>query len=241
VAVAAVTVAITVSRQRLGVVDGGRIGSGAPTETASDATVPTTDVGAVPVSPDLASPATLPADAPRAEMHAIEAGPADAPEISATKAEPEPVEGPPPADEVPPPSPPDEASQTAAAQARDLQALPVSPPDPPAAVPRAAPVSADRPARARTAEESTIHAIRRLLDRYATELASREYVGAVRDVDVRVQLLSIREEGDRSVVRFTLRDRYRDATGQLVLRETPPLETVVVKTTGGVRFETPPA
>jgi hypothetical protein len=55
-----------------------------------------------------------------------------------------------------------------------------------------------------------------------------------------VHLLSIRADGDRAVVRFTRRHRYRDALGRLVLKETPPMETTVVKTAEGVRFETSP-
>jgi hypothetical protein len=92
----------------------------------------------------------------------------------------------------------------------------------------------------RSAKGYSVYAIRRLLDRYAAQLASRQHGDGAQDVEVQVRLLSIRAEGDRSVVRFTRRDRYRDGLGRLVLRESPPMETTVVKTTDGIRFETPP-
>ena len=120
------------------------------------------------------------------------------------------------------------------------QAPPIGPPASQVAVASAAPVRRNRTARARSAEGSSVHAIRRLLDRYAVEVESDQYAEGDRDLDVQVHLLSIREEGDRTVVRFTRRHRYRDALGRLVLRETPPMQTTVVKTAEGIRFETPP-
>lgn len=146
-----------------------------------------------------------------------------------------------PADDVPqsptpvaetPPAESSRAPQMAAVQ-DPQQELPVGPPAPQARVASASPVHG-RTARARSAHGSSAYAIRRLLDRSAVEVESRQ------DVDAQVHLLSIREDGDRAVVRFTRRHRYRDALGRLVLKETPPMETTVVKTAEGVRLEASP-
>lgn len=129
-----------------------------------------------------------------------------------------------------PPAESSQAPQMVAVQ-DPQQDLPVGPPAPQARVASAAPVHG-RTARARSAHGSSAYAIRQLLDRYAVEVESGPRA--------EVHLLSIREDGDRAVVRFTRRHRYRDALGRLVLKETPPMETTVVKTAEGVRFDTSP-
>ena len=131
---------------------------------------------------------------------------------------------------------PEQSPQTAEVQNPEPQAPPIARS---AAVSSAAPARRERTAQARSRTGFSVYAIRRLLDRYAVDAESDQPAGA-QELDVHAHLLSIREEGDRTVVRFTRRQRYRDAFGRLVMRETPPLQTTVVKTAEGVRFETPP-
>jgi hypothetical protein len=69
--------------------------------------------------------------------------------------------------------------------------------------------------------------------------ALRRYFGAVRDLDVDLDLISLREQGERMVVRFTRRDRFRDPAGRLVLKESPPIEKEIVRTSDGLRFARP--
>jgi hypothetical protein len=126
--------------------------------------------------------------------------------------------------------------QTADVQGPEPQAPTIAPS---ANVASPAPAPRDRTAQPRSRIGFNVYAIRRLLDRYAVDAEPDEPAGA-RELDVHAHLLSIREDGDRTVVRFTRRHRYRDALGRLVMRETPPMQTTVVKTAEGVRFETPP-
>jgi hypothetical protein len=142
------------------------------------------------------------------------APPADAPPFVAENAEPM------------------QAPQTAEVQGPEPQA-------PTANVATAAPAPRDRTAPTRSRIGFNVYAIRRLLDRYAVE-AESEQPADDQELDVHAHLLSIREQGQRTVVRFTRRHHYRDALGRLVMRETAPLQTTVVKTAEGVRFETPP-
>jgi hypothetical protein len=138
-----------------------------------------------------------------------------------------------------PPAEPDPTPQMAIAQEPE-QALPANPPAPQADAARAAPVRSNRTPRPQSAHGVPVYAIRRLLDRYAVEAGSDQQPEGARNLAVQVRLLSIREDGDRAVVRFTQRRHYRDAVGRLVLKETPPMETTVVRTAEGVRLETPP-
>jgi hypothetical protein len=70
----------------------------------------------------------------------------------------------------------------------------------------------------------------------AQEAALRDYFARVRDLDVEVQVLDVFVSGDRRTVRFTRRDSFRDPSGRLVAKETPPLEKDVVRTPSGLRF-----
>jgi hypothetical protein len=86
-----------------------------------------------------------------------------------------------------------------------------------------------------------IEALRRM-GQVATDgeaAALRRYFGAVRDLDVELNLISLREHGERMVVRFTRRDRFRDPAGRLVLKESPPIEKAIERTPDGLRFARP--
>jgi hypothetical protein len=69
--------------------------------------------------------------------------------------------------------------------------------------------------------------------------ALRSYFAQVRDLDVEVNLVAMRSEGERTVIRFTRRDRFRDPAGRLVVKESPQLEKHVVRTPDGLRFVRP--
>jgi len=100
--------------------------------------------------------------------------------------------------------------------------------------------------------------VRRLLDRYAAAWRNHDlaelrrigqvtsesqaadlgrYFAKVEDLDVEVNVIDIRPEGDRATVRFTRRDRFRDPAGRLVTQESPPIEKRVVRSPDGLRFE----
>jgi len=64
----------------------------------------------------------------------------------------------------------------------------------------------------------------------------RRYFSQVEDFDVEVDLLGLRSEGARTIVRFVRRDRFRDPSGRMVLQESPPIEKEVVHTPDGLRF-----
>ena len=102
--------------------------------------------------------------------------------------------------------------------------------------------------------------IRRWLDRYATAWrthdvemlrrmgqvtsereaqALRAYFDRVSDLDVELNVIALRDEGDRTTVVFTRRDRFRDPAGRLVLKESPTLEKEIVRTPEGLRFARP--
>ena len=66
--------------------------------------------------------------------------------------------------------------------------------------------------------------------------ALRSYFETVRDLDVEVTILDITITGDEGRVRFIRRDRFRDPAGQLVSKESPPIEKRVVRTPGGLRL-----
>jgi hypothetical protein len=69
--------------------------------------------------------------------------------------------------------------------------------------------------------------------------AMHEYFAAVRELDVEVDLIAIRETPDGATIRFTRRDRFRDPIGRLVLKETPPIEKHLVRTAHGLRVASP--
>jgi hypothetical protein len=69
--------------------------------------------------------------------------------------------------------------------------------------------------------------------------ALRNYFAQVRDLDVEINLVAVRSEGERTVIRFTRRDRFRDPAGRLVEKESPQLEKHVVRTSDGLRIVRP--
>ena len=69
--------------------------------------------------------------------------------------------------------------------------------------------------------------------------ALQAYFDSVSELDVEVNVIALRTEGDRTIVRFTRRDRFRDPAGRLVLKESPTLEKQVVRTPSGFRFARP--
>jgi hypothetical protein len=69
--------------------------------------------------------------------------------------------------------------------------------------------------------------------------ALRAYFETVRELDVELNVIALRAEGDRVTVRFTRRDRFRDPAGRLVLKESPTLEKEIVRTPAGLRFVRP--
>ena len=70
----------------------------------------------------------------------------------------------------------------------------------------------------------------------AQEAALRDYFERSPDLAVEVQVLDVFVSGDRRTVRFTRRDSFRDPSGRVVAKETPPLEKDVVRTPSGLRF-----
>src|SRR5262249_28114766 len=69
--------------------------------------------------------------------------------------------------------------------------------------------------------------------------ALRNYFDSVRDLDVEVDVVAVRTDGDRTTVRFMRRDRFRDPAGRLIEKESPLLEKTVVRTPDGFRFARP--
>lgn len=65
--------------------------------------------------------------------------------------------------------------------------------------------------------------------------AVRRYLAQVTDLDVSVNVIGLRDEGERVVVRFVRRDRFRDPAGRLVEHESPPIEKVLLRTADGFR------
>jgi hypothetical protein len=64
----------------------------------------------------------------------------------------------------------------------------------------------------------------------------RAYFDRIGDLEVDVQILDVTSEGGRRVVRFTRRDRFRDPTGRVVTKETPPITKSVERGPQGLRF-----
>jgi hypothetical protein len=145
---------------------------------------------------------------------------------------------PPPPTTLPPPPPP--------------------PPPPPTVSPTTLPPEALASRGAERPPPGGDEEIRRLLDRYAAAWRNHDvgelrrigqvtsdsqaadlerYFAKVEDLDVEVNVIEIRDEGDRATVRFTRRDRFRDPSGRLVTQESPTIEKRVVRSADGLRFE----
>jgi hypothetical protein len=65
--------------------------------------------------------------------------------------------------------------------------------------------------------------------------ALRRYFDRVRELDVELDVVAIELRGDRAVVRFVRRDRFRDPAGRLVRTESPLIEKQLVRTPDGLR------
>jgi len=64
----------------------------------------------------------------------------------------------------------------------------------------------------------------------------RDYFAKVGDLEVEVKLVEVRADGDRTIVRFTRHDRFRDPLGRVIAKDSPPIERVLVTTPDGFRF-----
>jgi hypothetical protein len=128
---------------------------------------------------------------------------------------------------------------------------------PPVAVATAAPPTTTPPRAAAADADVTARDVEAFIQRYAAawqhhdaaelrrlgqvssdsqEAALRDYFARTPDLDVQVTILDVFSAGERHTVRFTRRDRFRDPTGRVVTKETPPLEKEVVRTASGLRF-----
>ncbi len=132
-------------------------------------------------------------------------------------------------------------------------------PEPPA--PRPAPVAPPSTLPPPEPSPTSADEVQQLLDRYAAAWRRRDvdelrrigqirtdaqaeglrrYFATVEDFDVEVRVLGVTRKGDRTSVRFVRRDRFRDATGEVVSKESPAIEKDVVSTADGLRFAPQP-
>jgi hypothetical protein len=66
--------------------------------------------------------------------------------------------------------------------------------------------------------------------------AMGRYFATVSDLQVTVRVLAVETNGDTATVRFQRRDRFRDPTGRVVDKESPPIEKTLRRTPDGLRF-----
>jgi hypothetical protein len=66
--------------------------------------------------------------------------------------------------------------------------------------------------------------------------AMGRYFATVSDLQVTVRVLAVETHGDTATVRFQRRDRFRDPTGRVVDKESPPIEKTLRRTPDGLRF-----
>jgi len=64
----------------------------------------------------------------------------------------------------------------------------------------------------------------------------RDYFAKVGDLEVEIHLVGARVDGERTIVRFTRRDRFKDPLGRTISKESPPIERVLVMTPDGFKF-----
>ena len=158
------------------------------------------------------------------------------------------------------------ASNLGAAASREwrINVLPPSVPAP--AAPTAAPPAEAKPAAPAAAPLASVvptppppdeQGVRSFLDRYAAAWRAhdvdtlrqlgqvttdeqartlRDYFAKVGDLEVEIHLLEVRVDGERTIVRFTRRDRFRDPLGRTIAKESPPIERALVTTPDGFRF-----
>jgi len=65
--------------------------------------------------------------------------------------------------------------------------------------------------------------------------ALTSYFETVRDLDVDVTILEI-VPGPEAFIRFVRRDRFRDPTGNVVVKDSPVIEKRVMRTPGGLKL-----
>ena len=155
------------------------------------------------------------------------------------------------------------ASNLGAAASREwrINVLPPSVPAP--AAPTAAPPAEAKPAAPAAAPLASVvptppppdeQGVRSFLDRYAAAWRAhdvdtlrqlgqvttdeqartlRDYFAKVGDLEVEIHLLEVRVDGERTIVRFTRRDRFRDPLGRTIAKESPPIERALVTTPAG--------
>jgi hypothetical protein len=71
-------------------------------------------------------------------------------------------------------------------------------------------------------------------DRQADALG--RYFATVRELQVSVRVLSVETKGETATVRFQRRDRFRDPTGRVVDKESPPIEKSLRRMPDGLKF-----
>src|SRR5438067_2923951 len=158
------------------------------------------------------------------------------------------------------------ASNLGAAASREWRINVVPPSVPAPAAPTAAPPAEAKPASPAAAPLASVvptppppdeQGVRSFLDRYAAAWRAhdvdtlrqlgqvttdeqartlRDYFAKVGDLEVEVKLVAVRADGDRTIVRFTRHDRFRDPLGRVIAKDSPPIERVLVTTPDGVRF-----
>jgi hypothetical protein len=129
----------------------------------------------------------------------------------------------------------------------DTAAVPPAAVEPPVAPSAPPPVAASGPddvrgLLARYADayrQRDVEALRRIgqvtSDSQAQQM--RDYFDKTPQLDVEVKILDVSKRGDKTTVRFTRRDRFKDPSGQDVSQETPPIEKEVVDTPEGLRLK----
>jgi hypothetical protein len=91
----------------------------------------------------------------------------------------------------------------------------------------------------RARDVDALRALGQVQNEHAAD-ALRRYFAQVEDFSVEVDLVAVHSDGDHTMVEFTRRDRFRDPSGRLVEKESPPIEKEVVHTPGGLRFAPTP-
>ena len=135
--------------------------------------------------------------------------------------------------------------------------LPAAEPPAEASAPKPASLRPEPAPQASAAPAADEQGVRSFLDRYAAAWRAhdvdtlrhlgqvttdeqartlRDYFAKVGDLEVEVKLVAVRADGDRTIVRFTRHDRFRDPLGRVIAKDSPPIERVLVTTPDGFRF-----
>ncbi|HEX6132064.1 MAG TPA: hypothetical protein VF044_10050 [Actinomycetota bacterium] len=91
---------------------------------------------------------------------------------------------------------------------------------------------------ARAYEARSVGELRRIGQVTSAEQAEAlgRYFEQIRDLRVEVRVLAVEPRGDGARVRYRRRDRFRDPTGRVVEKETPPIEKEIRRTPDGLVF-----